>query len=245
MKRNLLALLAVLVLLGMLLHRSNGVAILAYHRVCDDNEIYSVSPQQFAQQMQYLKQQGYTAISLAEMADAFSGGKKLPAKPIVITFDDGYADNLLTALPIMEQYGMKATVFIIAGSVGQPEYLSWEQAAQLQLRGVEIGSHTLNHVALSEVNSAQKMDELLQSKKLLEGQLTTPVNFLAYPYGQFDASLYPVLQQTGYRGACTGIAGLNFASDMPYGWKRINVPRPKFGMWEFRARLLRAQLLSW
>lgn len=245
MKRNLLVLLAVLVLLGILMHRPDGVAILAYHRVCDDNEMYSVSPKQFAEQMNYLQQQGYTAISLAEMADAFSGVKKLPSKPIVITFDDGYADNLLTALPIMEQYGMKGTVFIISGSVGQPEYLSWEQAAQLQVRGVEIGSHTVSHVALGEVSDAQKRDELLQSKKLLEGQLSTSVNFLAYPYGNYNSSLYPILKQTAFRGACTGVAGLNFAQDPPYSWKRINVPRPRFGLLEFRVRLLRAQLLSW
>jgi peptidoglycan/xylan/chitin deacetylase (PgdA/CDA1 family) len=179
------------------------------------------------------------------MADAFSGRRKLPAKPVIITFDDGYADNYLAALPILEQFGMKATVFVIAGSVGQPEYLSWEQAAQLPLRGVEIGSHTMNHVALKEVAEQQKRQELIESKKMLEGQLSTPVDFLAYPYGSFDASLFPLLQQAGYRGACTGIAGLNFASDQPYAWKRINVPRPKLGMVEFRVRLIRAQLLSW
>jgi peptidoglycan/xylan/chitin deacetylase (PgdA/CDA1 family) len=240
-----LALFALVLLIGWLTHPNDGVPILAYHRVSEDEERYSVSPQQFDEQMQFLQQQGYTAISLTEMADAFSGGKKLPPKPIVISFDDGYADNLLTALPILEKYGMKATVFVIAGSVGQPNYVTWDQAVEMLRRGVEIGSHTISHVILSQATDAQKQEEILQSKVVLEGQLGTPVQFLAYPFGQFDASLFPLLQQAGYRGACTGIAGLNFTGDPPYRWKRVNVPRPKFGMAEFRLRLLRAQLVSW
>jgi peptidoglycan/xylan/chitin deacetylase (PgdA/CDA1 family) len=244
-KRSLLAVFALVLLIGWLLRPVGGVPILAYHRVNEDEERYSVSPQQFSEQMQFLQQHGYTAISMAEMADAFSGGRKLPPKPIVITFDDGYSDNLVTALPILEKYGMKATIFIIAGSVGQPDYLSWEQAAELLRRGAEIGSHTVSHADLSQVNDAQKREEILQSKVLLDSQLSKPVEFLAYPFGQFDPSLFPLLQQAGYRGACTGIAGLNFAGDPPYRWKRVNVPRPKLGMLEFRLRLLRAQLISW
>jgi peptidoglycan/xylan/chitin deacetylase (PgdA/CDA1 family) len=244
-KRSLLVLFALALLIGWLLRPIDGVPILAYHRVREDGERYSVSPQQFSEQMQFLQQHGYTAISMAEMADAFSGSKTLPPKPIVITFDDGYADNLLTALPILEKYGMKATVFIIAGSVGQPDYLNWDQATELLRRGVEIGSHTVSHAALSQVTDAQKQEEIVKSKVLLEGQLGKPVEFLAYPFGQFDPSLFPLLQQAGYRGACTGIAGLNFADDPPYRWKRVSVPRPKFGMAEFRLRLLRAQLVSW
>lgn len=245
MKRSLLVLVAGLLLVGWLIHPAGGVPILAYHKVSNDGEEYSISPQQFSEHMQFLQQKGYTAISLAEMADAFSGGRALPANPIVITFDDGYADNLLNALPILEQYGLKATVFIIAGSVGQADYLNWQQAAELLRRGTEIGSHTVSHASLSQVADTQKLEEIQQSKRLLEDRLGEPVQFLAYPFGQFDPSLFPLLQQSGYRGACTGIAGLNFADDSPYRWKRINIPQPMFGMLEFRLRLLRAQLVSW
>ena len=245
MKRNLLALFVLALLAGWLLKPTGGVTILAYHRVHDDNERYSVGPQQFSEQMQFLEQHGYTAISLAEMADAFSGGAALPPKPVVITFDDGYEDNFSTALPILEQYGMKATVFVIAGKVGQPPYLSWEQAGQMLARGVEIGSHTFSHADLSQAGDEQKRQEILQSKTLLESRLNRPVHFLAYPFGKFDTAVFSLLQQAGYRGACTGIAGLNFAADPPYRWKRVNVPRPKLGLWEFRLRLLRAELVSW
>ena len=247
MKRSRgLIILAFLVLLaGWLLMPAGGVPILAYHRVNADAERYSVSPEEFREQMHYLKQHGYAAVSLAEMADAFSGGAALPEKPVVITFDDGYEDNLLVALPILESYGMKATVFVISGSVGQPHYLTWEQLQYMQSRGVEIGSHTVSHADLSQVDTARQRQEILQSKLSLEAGIGKPVQFLAYPFGQFNPSIFSLLQQAGYRGACTGLAGLNTAADPPYRWKRINVPRAKLGLWEFKLRLLRAELVDW
>jgi len=234
-----------------LIYPVSGVPILAYHMINNDEEIYSVSPADFDKQMKYLAQKGYTAISLAELMDAREGKSELPQKPIIISFDDGYDDNLLTAVPIMEKYGLKATVFVISGSVGQPNYLTWEQVRELQARRTEIGSHTSNHVALGELNLQDRQFEVVNSKAVLEEHLGTPVEFLAYPYGSYDAAMPEVLRQAGYRGACTGLPGLNkyIAQGEPtpasnYLLKRVNVPQPKYGLWEFRLRLIRAEVYS-
>ncbi|MGI6091597.1 MAG: polysaccharide deacetylase family protein [Veillonellaceae bacterium] len=223
---------------------TSGVPILAYHRVRDDADIYSVSQAQFEEQMKYLADKGYTAVSLAQLIDAAEGKSKLPNKPVVITFDDGYADNLLAALPILEKYRLKATVFVISRSVGQENYLTWEQIKELQARSTEIGSHTASHVALSTLGRQQRESEVRISKAVLEEKLGTPINFIAYPYGAYDAELPGILQQAGYRGACTGVAGLNFAAANPYLLKRVNVLQPKYGLWEFKARLLRAHIYA-
>lgn len=223
---------------------AQGVPILAYHRVYDDDDLYSISPAQFEEHMRYLQENGYTAISMAELFAAWAGEKPLPAKPIVITFDDGYDDNLTNAQPIMEKYGMKGTMFIIGGFVGEPDYLTWEQIQELKSRGAEIGSHTMTHGALNEMSASEREYEVGMSKKLLEDHLGVPVDFLAYPYGGCDAAMQDILRQTGYRGACTGVAGLNSAGDNAYFLKRINIPRPKYGMGEFRLRLLRAQIYA-
>ncbi len=128
---------------GWLLYPARGVPILAYHQVAAADDIYNIDPRDFEAQMSYLAANGYTAISLADMFAAGRGEKALPAKPVIITFDDGYEDNYLTALPIMEKYGMRGTVFVIASLVGQPEYLNWDEIRDLRDHRTEIGSHTL------------------------------------------------------------------------------------------------------
>ena len=239
-----LQIIGVLVLLavGWLVMPGAGVPILAYHQVSSLPEIYSVDAAEFDQQMQYLSEQGYTPISLAELFAAGSNGEKLPPRPVIITFDDGYEDNYLTALPIMEKYNMKATIFVIAGQVGQPEYMTWQQLKAAQARGIEIGSHTFSHVALSDLPPTEQLNELVRSKQMLEAKLGQPVNFLAYPYGQYTNDTIAALKQAGYTGACSGQPGLGSVRGDVYQLNRVNVPRPKYGLWEFRIRLLRAQL---
>ncbi len=221
-----------------------GVPILAYHQVSNVPEMYSIDPGEFEQHMQYLADHGYTAISLSELFAAKSGDKPLPKKPVIITFDDGYADNYLTALPIMEKYRMKGTVFIITGQVGQPEYMTWEQIRVMQAKKTEIGSHTHNHVVLTEIRQSQLQDELVRSKQILETNLGQPVEFLAYPYGQFNQHTVAAMKQAGYTGACTGLPGLGTTAGDAYQLKRVNIPRPKYGLWEFRLRLIRAQIYA-
>ncbi len=219
-----------------------GVPILAYHKVESDNDLYSVSPTEFSRQMEFLVKSGYQSVSLAQLVDSFEGKYNLPAKPIVITFDDGYLDNYRNALPILQKYGMRATVFIITGQVGQTEYLNWDDIVRMQQQGTEIGSHTVHHTELGKAGLAAQVEEIQQSKNMLEQRLKVPVHFLAYPYGSFTGNSEYLLRGAGYRGACTGLPGLNDQAGNYYHLRRINIPRPRFGLWEFRLRLLRAKI---
>jgi peptidoglycan/xylan/chitin deacetylase (PgdA/CDA1 family) len=221
-----------------------GVPILAYHMVSQDQEHYSIDPEEFDRQMAYLEENGYTAVSLQALFAGFAGKDSLPAKPVVITFDDGYVDNYQTALPILEKHGMRATVFVIAGQVGQAGYMDWQQIQEMQARGTELGSHTFSHAALSEISREEQLQEVTSSKKFLEEKLGRPVVFLAYPNGKFTTETFGVLQEAGYWGACTGVVGLNVPGGNPYALKRVGIFRPRYGMWEFRLRLLRAKLIS-
>lgn len=236
---------AVLIFFAALFYLENyrqGVIILAYHKVDDSNEQYSISPAEFERQISYLAESGYHTISLKDMYEAFSKNQKLPAKSIVITFDDGYKDNLENALPIMEKYGMKGTVFVLAGSVGQPDYLSWQDIKKMQSQKTEIGSHTFSHYNLSELDSGQQIEELKTSKTVLEEKLGTKIDFLAYPFGAYNKSAIEGLQKSGYLGACTGKYGLNTDKTNLYLLKRVNVPLPRYGLTEFKLRIWRARL---
>jgi len=239
----------IIVLLGIicisigLLYPTGGVPILAYHQVRDDDDIYSVTAAQFAEQMEYLSKEGYQSISLKQLFAFYEGTGELPPKPIVITFDDGYEDNYVTALPIMEKFQMKSTVFIATNLVGTPEYLSWQQIGEMRRRQTEIGSHTLSHVALGHLDPDQQRSEAARSKEVLEEHIGM-VNFFAYPYGDFSPITQQILRETGYSGACSGMLGLSSKGTDVYALKRINIPHPKYGLLEFRLRLLRANLYS-
>lgn len=234
-----------ILLLVWLLYPAPGVPILAYHKVCEEGNLYAVPPGEFENQMRYLAEHGYTAISLQDYFAAASGERKLPDKPVIITFDDGYDNNYLQALPIMEKYGMRGTVFVISGYVEvYPGYLSWPQIRAMLQRGTEIGSHTASHVQLDQISPEERRREITESKSVLEQQLGVPVKFLAYPFGGYDQVTEDLLRKAGYTGACSGEPGLNTGTDHAYALKRINMPRPKWGLWEFRLRLLRADIYS-
>lgn len=221
-----------------------SVPILAYHQVSEVEDIYSVTAAQFEEQMNYLSSEGYTAISLEELFASYEGKFSLPKKPIIITFDDGYEDNFLTALPIMEKYHMRSTVFIVTDLVGTPEYLSWPEIREMQKRHTEIGSHTVSHVGLGNLTGEEQNRQILESKAILERYLGKPIKFLAYPYGQYSALTQQLLQQAGYKGACSGIPGQNGKEVDAYALKRVNVPHPQYGLGEFRLRLFRAHLYT-
>lgn len=221
-----------------------GVPILAYHKVGDTDEAYSVAPADFERQMAWLAGHGYTAVSLTDLLGHLTAGKALPAKPIVITFDDGYEDNYLTALPIMEKHGMKATVFVITDSVGQAPYMDWDQIRAMRSRGTEMGSHTLAHRVLTDLPPAERLRDARASKEALEWQLNTRIRFLAYPFGKFDPATADAARQAGYLGACSTLTGLNRPGDDVYALKRINIPRSGMGLLEFRLRLLRANVYA-
>ena len=221
-----------------------GVPVLAYHMINDGQETYSVSAEKFEEQLKYLKEQGYTTISLLEFAKAKKGKFTLPEKPLIITFDDGYVDNYTTALPLLEKYGMKATVFMVVNDIGKEGYLTLDHLKELEKRNIEIGSHTANHLPLVTLSNEKKKEEIELSKLLMEWKGLKTIFFLAYPNGKFDDECQVFLKESNYLGALTGKAGLNTEKTNPYLLHRINVPNPTFGLLEFKLRLFKADFYT-
>lgn len=234
----------IIIIFGWLAWPVNAVPILAYHQVGDIDDLYSIPASQFEEQLAYLASNGYHTISLEDLFNFYDGQGKLPDKPVIITFDDGYEDNYLTALPILEKYNMSATVFIVPNLIATPDYLSWQQVTKMQRRHIEIGSHTMSHIAMDEISEEQQWREASESKRILEQHVGKTIRFFAYPFGQFTTTTERILQAAGYRGACAGMPGLNDKTTDAYAMKRINMPHPKYGLWEFRLRLFRANLYN-
>ena len=185
-------------------YEAQAVPILYYHsvRVENGNEL-RMPPKQFEAQMAFLQDKGYQSVSLEQLYQATYKEGTLPAKPFVISFDDGYVDNYTTAFPILTKHGFTATVFMVTSYINGEGFLSWPQLKDLAANGWEIEGHTTNHPYLTKMNPSTVLSELNLSKELLEKDLGQPVNFFAYPYGDLNANVVRALKDTGYLMAVT------------------------------------------
>lgn len=222
----LLPLLLLVTAIAMFFMDTDGIPVLNYHQINDrDHNALTVSTEQFAAQMQYLTDNGYHTITGEELADALDGKIELPDNPVLITFDDGYRDNYKNAFPILKEHQMKAMVFLISDYVSTyPNYLTWGQAQEMQEHGIEFGSHTLNHVELNKLPSNDEiLHQLKNSKAAIEWHLETPVHFLAYPCGSYNADVMAATKAAGYRAAFTVQYGPDRADTNHYAMNRIPI----------------------
>ncbi|BBB91965.1 MAG TPA: polysaccharide deacetylase family protein [Methylomusa anaerophila] len=182
---------------------SSGIPVLNYHGVEDNvNNPLALEIKDFEDQMAYLHTKGYTAITPDQLLDYLSAGKKLPDKPVLITFDDGYANNYTNAYPILKKYGFTAVFFLITDVIGHdPWYMNWDQVKEMRQQGFQFGSHTLSHADLTKVPVAQVNLQLVKSREGIEWRLNTPVRYLAYPGGAYDSQIEKLVLQAGYKAA--------------------------------------------
>lgn len=225
-----------------------GIPIIEYHKVdpdvTADGKEYNVTPEEFSEQLDYLKEEGYTTITLLDFMKAKKGKFNLPDKPIILTFDDGYEDNYKFMLPIIEERGAKAVVFMVTNSIGKEGYLTWNELRDMQSRGVEIGSHTANHQPLSTLSREKQAEEMKLSKLLMEWNGLKTIFSFSYPNGDYDEEMFELLKENEYLAAVTGESGLNTAKTNPYALRRVNIPGLHFGLTEFRLRLLKAEIMA-
>ena len=177
-----------------------GFPILEYHQVTDapldpDFEVYNVPPAEFAAQLDYLQAEGYTTITLQDFMRVVHGKGKLPDKPIVLTFDDGYADNYSTMLPILESRKMTAVVYVITNELGHAGYVSLDEVKDMQRRGIEIGSHTADHLALTKMTPDEQLYQIQASKRFLEWSGLATIYSLSYPNGAFNDAIIELLKR--------------------------------------------------
>lgn len=199
--------------------------ILLYHRVAetaDDPHQLAVSPANFEEQIKFLRA-NYNVISLAELVGNLRN-KKLHNHSVVITLDDGYADNLTLAYPILEKYRVPAAVFVTVGYIDSGESFFWDASTPSTDRGrpltaielrelagkplIEIGAHTLTHPRLASLTKEQQWHEIGDGKKLLEDLLGRPANGFAYPFGDaksFNQDSFDIVHESGYHYALANI----------------------------------------
>jgi peptidoglycan/xylan/chitin deacetylase (PgdA/CDA1 family) len=181
------------------------VPILGYHRVGEHraDHVPTVSGAAFERQMAFLAAHRYRVLSLEELASTLEENRPAARKTAVITFDDGYEETYRIAWPLLRRFGFPAIVFVTPSEVGLPGFATWEQLIEMARDGMTIGSHTMHHAYLPHVPSDLLVEEVVESKRVVEVRVGRPVQFISYPIGGFTPQAVRLVQQAGYRAACT------------------------------------------
>ena len=201
------------------------IPILMYHSICADypDNSLMVAPELFNEQMAWLNDNGFTTMSLEEVYEAFETGK-VPVKPVAITFDDGYADNYTEAYPILKEYGMKATFFIITNNTDKDGYyMSTDMLKEMKEHGMEIENHTAYHLELGGASLADQKMTIEDGKEFLKENIGVDSKFLCYPAGKYDDTTVSLDAQLGIKAAVTTEYGFASINDGLYTLKRVRI----------------------
>jgi peptidoglycan/xylan/chitin deacetylase (PgdA/CDA1 family) len=183
----------------------------------------STTPPMFRAQMQYLADRGFHVISLHEAVVAIKNHSGLPPRPIVLTFDDGYADFFTTAVPILQSHGFRATSFVISGRMGWAGFMTPSQVVAADAMGFTIGAHTVDHVALAAQTASRATWEMKQSKLALEQLLGHPVVDFAYPYGSFNMYDMAQAKSLGFETAASTMYGTAHSAGQLFELSRLRI----------------------
>jgi peptidoglycan/xylan/chitin deacetylase (PgdA/CDA1 family) len=192
------------------------VPVLMYHSIAagttGEFARFAVDPTEFAEQMDYLDAAGYRTMTAADLVGS-RRGRPLPPRPVVLTFDDAYADFYSTALPVLREHDFCATLYVPTGYVGgtasflsglgegHRPVLSWQALRDIAAAGVEMAAHSHTHPQLDRVPTAVINDEVRRSRCLLEDNLGLAVDGFAYPFGYWNRAARAAVAAAGFQYA--------------------------------------------
>ena len=203
----------------------NRIPILMYHVVQDDPNSNSLflSPGHFQEHLDYMEAAGIHPVTMKQVYDHWYNGAKLPAKPIVLSFDDGYRSMYTEVWPRLKAKNMTGVFYIITSFIGRDTNLTEDMIREMAAGGMEIGSHSVNHLDMSTLSSAQLDSELQDSKGVLEQLTGQPVVSFCYPSGSYGDLAREAVARAGYTTAVTTAYGIAAHGENPYTLSRIRI----------------------
>lgn len=223
-----------------------SIPILMYHEIAPHTQGMDtvklsllVTPDEFTRQMQYLKDNSFTTVTLDDWMAARAGQATLPKKPVILTFDDGRLGVYQNAFPVLKLNGQKAILFLISSEVGRvvKGYLDWSMAKEMQDTGlITFGSHTVHHAVLPPLTTQHAVMELSYSKMIIQRNTGRRCDYFCYPHGKYDARVAKLVGAAGYRAATSELPGWSRVADNPYELRRVRVDG-RDTMADFRAKL--------
>lgn len=221
-----------------LIYNDKSVPVLMYHSIdYEKNNELRIPKEQFRQQMKYLKDNGYTTLTLDELYNFMINNKPVPAKSVVITLDDGYKDNYTNAYPVLKEFGLNATVFVITSTIDKDSsYLTTPELKEMDQNVMDIESHTINHDKLSELSYDKQCQTLKGSKECIEKILNKKVKYIGYPFGKYNNYTQKAAEDTGYTMAFTTNSGWANKKQGIYKLDRVYISA-NYSMNEFIRRI--------
>jgi peptidoglycan/xylan/chitin deacetylase (PgdA/CDA1 family) len=212
--------------------KSVQIPVLTWHRVNplrkNANAIetdLTVEPPTFVKEMLALKGAGFHSVTQKQLFDALYEGAKLPARPVMITVDDGYVDDVRHILPALKGVGYTATFFIITDRFHEPGFLDPAQIRRLDRAGMDIGDHTQSHIDMTTLSGQQLVNEIAGSKRELEHVVGHPVSTFCYPSGRFNDTVVAEVKKAGYALAYTTMGGNTASTSAPLTIPRFHIGR--------------------
>jgi peptidoglycan/xylan/chitin deacetylase (PgdA/CDA1 family) len=184
-----------------------------YHRFGEEElPSTNISIKIFKQQLQYLHDHDYTVLTMGEAVERMKSSKNLPEKTAVLTVDDGYKSFKTAAVPLLNQYNYKATIFICTQYVGKSGYLSWDDIRKLREEGHEFGNHSHSHEHFLNYSDGDTkkafIEDLNQSEEIFLRQLGDKPELYCYPYGEYNPDMQKILKERGYNAAAAQKSGV-------------------------------------
>ena len=192
-----------------------------------------VLPEAFEAQLAALRAWNYESVSFEQWLAYREGKGRIPRRPLIITFDDGYRSTYEIAWPALQRWGFSAMVFLVSDLIGktnrwdadelQEPLLNEAEIRKMEAGGVSFGSHTKTHAALTKLSREQTSVELRQSRRALESLLGARLTTLCYPYAKQNSVVRHLARQAGYRVAVIGRGGTNRVWRDPFALRRIKI----------------------
>ena len=198
-----------------------GIPVLMYHKIGDDKDNDAVIREDlFREQMKFLKDNGYNPLTMDQLYDYVVNGAAVPEKPVVLTFDDGYADTYSIVYPIMKEYGFAATVFINPGDVGTR--LTWDQIREMHKNGITISNHGFQHIEMGQLSEAKQIENITKAQEALAKEVGIKDNpWFCYPYGDKNEFTDAATKKAGIKMSMAMKSGWAHTGDNPYNILRV------------------------